>query len=66
MCKILFENLVELNRTDYKNEKLIVLGPSPSKISKLKNNYRYGLTLKCKNSKSVRKMLNDILKISVK
>lgn len=61
-AKSFFENLVELNRTDYKNEKLIVLGPSPSKISKLKNNYRYGLTLKCKNSKSVRKMLNDILK----
>lgn len=61
-AKSFFENLVELNRTDYKNEKLIVLGPSPSKISKLKNNYRYCLTLKCKNSKSVRKMLNDILK----
>ncbi len=61
-AKSFFENLVELNKTDYKNEKLIVLGPSPSKISKLKNNYRYGLTLKCKNSKSVRKMLNDILK----
>lgn len=61
-AKSFFENLVELNRTDYKNEKLIVLGPSPSKISKLKNNYRYGLTLKCKNSKSVRKMLNYILK----
>ena len=44
-AKSFFENLVELNRTDYKNEKLIVLGPSPSKISKLKNNYRYGLTL---------------------
>lgn len=61
-AKSFFENLVELNKTDYKNEKMIVLGPSPSKISKLKNNYRYGLTLKCKNSKSVRKMLNDILK----
>lgn len=61
-AKSFFENLVELNKTDYVNEKLIVLGPSPSKISKLKNNYRYGLTLKCKNSKSVRKMLNDILK----
>lgn len=61
-AKSFFENLVELNKKDYKNEKLIVLGPSPSKISKLKNNYRYGLTLKCKNSKSVRKMLNDILK----
>lgn len=61
-AKAFFENLVELNRTEFSDEKLIVLGPSPSKISKLKNNYRYGLTVKCKNSKSVRKMLNDILK----
>lgn len=61
-AKAFFENLVQLNKTEFSSEKLIVLGPSPSKISKLKNNYRYGLTLKCKNSKSVRKMLNDILK----
>lgn len=61
-AKTFFENLVELNKTDYSSEKLIVLGPSPSKISKLKNNYRYGLTVKCRNSKSVRKMLNEILK----
>lgn len=61
-AKAFFEQLVELNKTVYSSEKLIVLGPSPSKISKLKNNYRYGLTVKCKNSKSVRKMLNDVLK----
>lgn len=61
-AKAFFKNLVELNKTEFSSEKLIVLGPSPSKITKLKNNYRYGLTLKCKNSKSVRKMLNDILK----
>lgn len=60
-AKAFFDNLVELNKTQYASEKLIVLGPSPSKISKLNNNYRYGLTVKCKNSKSVRKMLNDIL-----
>lgn len=59
--KSFFEYLVELNKSKYASEKLIVLGPSPSKISKLKNHYRYGLTVKCKNSKSVRKMLNEIL-----
>ena len=47
--------------TEYKNEKFIVLGPSPAKISKISNNYRHRLAIKCKNSKSVRRMLNDIL-----
>lgn len=61
-AKAFFEILVELNKKEFSSEKLIVLGPSPSKISKLKNHYRYGLTVKCRNSKSVRKMLNEILK----
>lgn len=61
-AKAFFEELVELNKSDFKNEKLIVLGPSPAKISKISNHYRYRLAIKCKNSKSVRKMLNEILK----
>ena len=63
MCaKAFFDALVELNSGDYKSEKLIVLGPSPAKISKISNNYRYRLAVKCKNSKTVRKMFNEILK----
>lgn len=60
--KAFFDLLVELNSGDYKNEKLIVLGPSPAKISKINNNYRYRLAVKCRNSKSVRRMFNEILK----
>ncbi|MDE6723757.1 MAG: primosomal protein N' [Eubacterium sp.] len=63
MCaKAFFDTLVELNNGDYKSEKLIVLGPSPAKISKISNNYRYRLAVKCKNSKTVRRMFNEILK----
>ena len=63
MCaKAFFDILVELNSGAYKNEKLIVLGPSPAKISKINNHYRYRLAVKCKNSKSVRRMFNEILK----
>ena len=63
MCaKAFFDALVELNSGDYKSEKLIVLGPSPAKISRISNNYRYRLAVKCKNSKTVRKMFNEILK----
>ena len=60
--KAFFDILVELNSSDYKNEKLIVLGPSPAKISKMNNNYRYRLAVKCRNSQSVRRMFSEILK----
>lgn len=63
MCsRAFFEILVELNGSEYKNEKLIVLGPSPAKISKINNNYRYRLAVKCKNSKNICRMFNEILK----
>lgn len=61
-AKAFFDNLVELNKTEFANEKLIVLGPSPAKIGKISNNYRYRLAIKCKNSKSVRRLINEILK----
>lgn len=51
-----------MNNGEYQGEKLIVLGPSPAKISKISNNYRYRLAVKCKNSKTIRKMFNEILK----
>lgn len=60
-AKAFFELLVKLNKEEYSSEKIIVLGPSTAKISKLNNEYRYRLAVKCKNSKIVRKMLNDIL-----
>lgn len=60
--KEFLEKLAELNKTEYQNEKLIVLGPGPAKICKINNNFRYRLSIKCKNSKSVRKLLNEILK----
>lgn len=60
--KAFLEKLAELNKTEYQSEKLIVLGPGPAKICKINNNFRYRLSVKCKNSKSVRKLLNDILK----
>lgn len=60
--KAFFDILVELNSGEYKSEKLIVLGPSPAKISKISNNYRYRLAVKCRNSKNIRRMFNEILK----
>ena len=60
--KSFFELLVDLNQSSYAEEKLIVLGPSPAKIGKINKNFRYRLAIKCKNSKSIRKMLSEILK----
>ena len=59
-AKKFFDILKELNFD--KKEKLIVLGPSPAKISKINNEYRYRLSIKCKNSKRIRNLLNEILK----
>lgn len=63
-AKAFFETLVECNSKA--QEKLIVLGPSPAKISKISNHYRYRLAIKCRNSKSVRKLLTEVLKITGK
>lgn len=60
--KIFFEKLVELNENVYKNIKLVVLGPTVAKISKINNNYRYRLALKCKNSSQVRALIGDVLR----
>ncbi len=45
----------------YKEEKLIVLGPMPPRISKINNKYRYRLIVKCKNTKRFRNMISDLL-----
>ncbi len=58
-AKAFFDILKELNADN--RQKLIVLGPSPAKISKLNNQFRYRLSIKCKNSKKIRKLFNDIL-----
>ncbi len=58
-AKAFFDILKELNADN--SQKLIVLGPSPAKISKLNNQYRYRLSIKCKNSKKIRKLFTDIL-----
>ncbi len=63
MCaKKFFELMVELNKGEYSEVKLVALGPTQARISKINNNYRYRLTLKTKNSKIVRNMITDILK----
>ena len=62
-AKAFFDEIVRLNADKYKDLKFVVLGPTPSKISKINNNFRYRLALKCKNSAKIRSMITEILKI---
>lgn len=59
-AKKFFEILTKANE-EFK-EKIIILGPSPAKISKINNSFRYKLFIKCKNSKNIRNMFNGVLK----
>ncbi len=54
-------SLTEKVENIYKNEKIIVLGPMPPRISKVNNRFRYRIIIKCKNSKNFRKMLSELL-----
>lgn len=60
--KAFFDRLVEYNSNEYKDIKIVVLGPTAAKISKINNSYRYRLAVKCKNSQRIRQMITKILK----
>ena len=60
--KAFFDRLVAYNSDEYKDIKLVVLGPTAAKISKINNTYRYRLAIKCKNSQRIRQMITKILK----
>lgn len=42
-------------------EKMILLGPMASKVPKVNNKYRYRLIIKCRNTKSFRLMMTEVL-----
>ncbi len=46
---------------EYKDVKIIVLGPMPPRLSKLNNKFRYRIIIKCKNNKRFRNMLSKLL-----
>ncbi len=50
-----------LTAQEYKNQKIIVLGPMPPRISKINNTFRYRLIIKCKNSRDFRGMISALL-----
>lgn len=49
---------VENKHTD---QKIIVLGPMPPRLSKINDKFRYRIIIKCKNTKTFRKMISELL-----
>lgn len=47
---------------EYKNEKIIVLGPMPARVSKISGKYRHRLIIKCRSTSVFRQMIAEILK----
>ena len=56
------DKIKELTAGEYKNEKLIVLGPLPARVPRVNKKYRYRLIIKCRNTKKFRSMISEILK----
>lgn len=61
-AKAFFEKMVALNAEEFKDVKLYALGPTPAKIAKLNNHYRYRLALKIKNNHRSRLMMTELVK----
>lgn len=59
--KKFFEIIKNKLNTDYKLQKLIILGPMPARVSKISNKFRYRIILKCKNNNEFRKMIGECL-----
>ncbi|MBP9988464.1 MAG: primosomal protein N' [Ruminococcus sp.] len=56
-----FDFIKEKLKFDYKEQKIIALGPMSARISKISNKFRYRLILKCKNGKLFRKMIGEAI-----
>ena len=51
------KNIKKAVENEYKDIKLIILGPSSASVSKINNRYRFKMLIKCKNDKRFRDMI---------
>lgn len=56
-----FDIIKEKLKLNYKEQKIIALGPMTARISKISNKFRYRLILKCKNTKEFRNMIGECI-----
>lgn len=59
--KEFLSRLKEKVTNEYKEEKIIVLGPMPPRISKVNNKFRFRLIIKCKNTRRFRALISELL-----
>lgn len=60
-AKQILEKIKSLLETDYKDIKMIILGPSAPMVAKVNNKYRFRMIIKCKNNAKFRKMLREAI-----
>ncbi len=60
----ILEQLKSYLNGEFNGEKVITLGPMPSRVAKVNEKYRYRLIIKCRNSVRFRKMISKILVLS--
>lgn len=56
-----FRVLISYSRNEYRDEKIIVLGPSAARVLKVSSKYRYRIIIKCKNRAGFREMISRLL-----
>ena len=59
----IFGKIKEMINDEYKDVKLIILGPAPAAVPVVNGKYRYRMIIKCKNSRRFREMLRRTLEI---
>lgn len=61
----IFSKIREKINDEYKDVKVIILGPAPSGVVKLHNRYRFRMIIKCKNNKRFRALLKEATNIKL-
>ncbi len=59
--KAFLDELKKATAEEFKDIKLIALGPMPPRVSKISNKYRYRLILKCKNNQRFRALIKELM-----
>ena len=62
-AKGVFAEIKRLISEEYKDIKLIILGPAPSAVAKVNNRYRYRMIIKCRNNSAFREMIRKAINV---
>lgn len=60
-CASFYRLFTQVAKSSFGDLPLRVLGPSPASVAKVSNKYRYKLIIKCRNDKSFRSLLTQVI-----